>query len=735
MSQMPIGIDLGERYLYVACPAGMPDWKGALMVRGEEICQQLDDLRNQTVALLAGDDYSREAIAGYVQQRHDAIVDLIDAAAHEVCEYASAYDDPVIVLEDSHYDPDLWAWLTDPDAHRGTSWLLSTANYRLRTVAGEYRIEVETVPEEYTSQECHVCGAIGERKLNETFRCTNPTCWETTNYADSNAAKVIAQRYQSGRRCDHVRTQTIIPPTTPTVATDGGHAGGDDLAHTWYILADAHQDPARVIGGPFTDPREASRRAGMRPGTAGTMSALWLVHNIQHNDYSVEWTDGVDRPGVLVATDGSGHVCDACGETFRTLTRLRLHERDSCPQRETFDKIEPDAPDAGLQAAEGLLTCRSCDCENPNADYDQTVDVADDDYHLIVEFDCRHCGFENENRVVMTGVDSDDLENLPPHLQPDDDIATDGGSADLEGLSTHDLVGMALGEHDDQEAKDGIPTGDVVDWIVSRTELVRADVHDAIGWLHDRGHVYEPRPDRLRRTEVDSERWLSVAWHEALVEARVKAGDLDPRYLTDRYGAETPTEVDELVQQAVKEVIRGDNGKLTLDDLDVAEEKLEEAGYEIVTDGGFHSGDHHVLYDDQPEPEPSLEDLCTEDGCTETVHGRCGCCGMSLCGRHNEVQGGFCSNFERVAGVPGCLVWSSEFHVYQRAFYDSEIEVLEFNGTYCLEEDDEPLCGSDLKRLEHVELQDIDHEYDLCAECEDVAIDRLAEDEDGGESA
>jgi len=187
----------------------------------------------------------------------------------------------------------------------------------------------------------------------------------------------------------------------------------------------------------------------------------------------------------------------------------------------------------------------------------------------------------------------DDVESLA-HVNPvesaerdgEHELVTDGGTADLEGLSTHDLVGKALAEHDDQDATDGIPTGDVVDWVVSRTELVRADVHDAIEWLHDRGHVYEPRPDFLRRTEADSERWLAVAWHEALVEAHAETGDLDPRYLVDRYGAETPDEVDELVGQGVKEVIRGDNDRLTLDDLDAAEEKLKESGYEVATDGG-----------------------------------------------------------------------------------------------------------------------------------------------------
>jgi uncharacterized paraquat-inducible protein A len=112
-------------------------------------------------------------------------------------------------------------------------------------------------------------------------------------------------------------------------------------------------------------------------------------------------------------------VCDACGESFGTLTALRMHEKDDCPEREVYDEIGPDTSHAGQQTAEGLLTCRNCDHENPNADYDFETSFAVGDFHYIVEFACRFCGFENENRVVMTDVDEDSIGDLPPHLRPD----------------------------------------------------------------------------------------------------------------------------------------------------------------------------------------------------------------------------------------------------------------------------------------------------------------------------
>ncbi|AFO57091.1 MULTISPECIES: zinc ribbon domain-containing protein [unclassified Natrinema] len=194
-----IGVDLGEHNLYTACPSPMPDWKGAYAIPGDDLCARLDALRDRVAALLA--DADRETIVAHVRHRRTALLETLDDAARELCDYASAYDHPVLVTEDSHYEPDLWAWLTDPDAHRGTAWLLPTAHLRLRTVAAEYGIEVATVPVAYSSQECHGCGTIGDRRLHQTFRCTNPDCHVETVYADYNAAKVLAQRYYPNQRC------------------------------------------------------------------------------------------------------------------------------------------------------------------------------------------------------------------------------------------------------------------------------------------------------------------------------------------------------------------------------------------------------------------------------------------------------------------------------------------------------------------------------------------------------
>lgn len=76
-------------------------------------------------------------------------------------------------------------------------------------------------------------------------------------------------------------------------------------------------------------------------------------------------------------------------------------------------------------------------------------------------------------------------------------------------------------------------------------------------------------------------------WRERLDESRVQIGrGLEPELLADRYDATSREEISELTIQATREMLRGDHQTLTLDDLDAAEEKLEDADPELLTDGG-----------------------------------------------------------------------------------------------------------------------------------------------------
>ncbi|MUV51342.1 hypothetical protein [Haloarcula sp. CBA1122] len=185
----------------------------------------------------------------------------------------------------------------------------------------------------------------------------------------------------------------------------------------------------RHCGATFDDPIERERQA--TPGDPG-----YIAGKLAKADPDDVSADHVGEP----MTDGGKYECDACGDTFQTLTKLRIHEKDDCPQRETFTELNPDSDGVGLDAAEGLLTCRSCDQEFPNVRYDQRTSFADGNFHIIVEFECPGCGFDNENRIVATGVDRDNLDDLPEHLHPDDEeIATDGGIT-VEGKRPEDVI-------------------------------------------------------------------------------------------------------------------------------------------------------------------------------------------------------------------------------------------------------------------------------------------------------
>jgi len=201
-------------------------------------------------------------------------------------------------------------------------------------------------------------------------------------------------------------------------------------------------------------------------------------------------TDG-STDAELIADGGSKHTCDGCGESFRTLTALRLHEKDDCPERETYDELNPDADDVGLQAAQGLLQCQECGRENPTTPFEETPSYDGDDYHLIVEFTCAHCGFDNENRVVMTGVDEADLANLPAHLQPDETVMTDGGTGavdhdyDESELSASEQLAGAMADMDGR-GHDRLQAGDIAIDLVSRQPLyVRERVAETVVDYYD----------------------------------------------------------------------------------------------------------------------------------------------------------------------------------------------------------------------------------------------------------
>jgi len=67
----------------------------------------------------------------------------------------------------------------------------------------------------------------------------------------------------------------------------------------WYVIAEPHQDPARVIAGP-KDPKSAESHAEfLMDPNAKIMHTPALVNAIKNNGYNVSWQVDVKKPRSL----------------------------------------------------------------------------------------------------------------------------------------------------------------------------------------------------------------------------------------------------------------------------------------------------------------------------------------------------------------------------------------------------------------------------------------------------
>lgn len=95
-----------------------------------------------------------------------------------------------------------------------------------------------------------------------------------------------------------------------------------------------------------------------------------------------------------------GHDC-SCGETFETLTKLRLHQRDDCPDRaEEFDVDGMDVDELAERATKELLICDVCEKSNDGAESIER-EITNAGVSIVATFDCDHCGAHNENTAII----------------------------------------------------------------------------------------------------------------------------------------------------------------------------------------------------------------------------------------------------------------------------------------------------------------------------------------------
>jgi len=193
-SRTPIGVDLGEKTLVAALPAGGA-LDEALVVDGEDVQGQyqalaegLTTVRETGFATGVGET---QLIAGFwweIQQQ------VRDAAARTVV-YAEQHSDPVLAIEALGHDPTpLWEHELAGDC--GT-WLLPVVQEAIVTQAAAVGIDVVTVDPQYSSQACHRCGTHGDLG-RATLLCTNDDCPVERVDRDVSAAATLASRVQSG---------------------------------------------------------------------------------------------------------------------------------------------------------------------------------------------------------------------------------------------------------------------------------------------------------------------------------------------------------------------------------------------------------------------------------------------------------------------------------------------------------------------------------------------------------
>lgn len=66
----------------------------------------------------------------------------------------------------------------------------------------------------------------------------------------------------------------------------------------YYVIEDPQQETAKVLAGPV-ELDEAKGIATMVSGRTWLMDELWLIHNVQDNDYDLEWLEGAEKPKAL----------------------------------------------------------------------------------------------------------------------------------------------------------------------------------------------------------------------------------------------------------------------------------------------------------------------------------------------------------------------------------------------------------------------------------------------------
>jgi len=190
-----VGVDIGQRNLAIAAPASAgPDVDEALVVDGGDVQGSLAALAGSTRSLQSAPfDTDREQTRIVATVWSELRTQLRDAA-DQVVAYAQRFETPALAVENVPRGHTLWEHRTSGD---WGMWVLTAVVEVLTVAADGAGLPVMPVEPEYTTQQCHGCGALAEMR-DETIRCTTPGCPVGSVCRDRSAAVTIARRALGG---------------------------------------------------------------------------------------------------------------------------------------------------------------------------------------------------------------------------------------------------------------------------------------------------------------------------------------------------------------------------------------------------------------------------------------------------------------------------------------------------------------------------------------------------------
>jgi rubredoxin len=96
----------------------------------------------------------------------------------------------------------------------------------------------------------------------------------------------------------------------------------------------------------------------------------------------------------------SEYTCTSCGESFDTLTKKRLHQRECSAADVDVDVSDLDLEETVERAVAELLICDVCGHENDGAESIAT-DETEAGLGVVVGFECSVCAARNDNEAIL----------------------------------------------------------------------------------------------------------------------------------------------------------------------------------------------------------------------------------------------------------------------------------------------------------------------------------------------